>query len=333
MTHSDIIKSLKAKKFSPIYFLQGEESYFIDEVINEIEHHILEETEKSFNQIVLYGKECNAKQIVDQAMLYPMMAERRVVIVKEAQYMSKFEALLPYFQNPSPQTILAIAHKHKKLDKRKKKLWDALKKNAVILETKRLYDNQVPGFISDLAKKKKITINQKLAFIISEYLGSDLSKISNEIDKLALNLDAGEEVTADHIQEYIGISKDYNVFELQKALGSKNKSRCYQIIKYFSENEKAHPIQMNIGALYNYFNKLFLVKKFGKSDSRTIASKLRISPFFAGEYTAAASKYSLPELRNAFLLLHEMDKRSKGVDSRSMKSLAIYQEFLFKLFS
>ncbi len=331
MDYKKIISDIRAKNYAPIYFLQGAETYFIDLVVKEIEHGVLSEAEMSFNQAVLYGKESNAKQVIDQAMQYPMMSPYRVVIVKEAQSMSTLADLESYIKNPSKQTILVIAHKYKTIDKRKKKFWDAIKKNAVILETKALYDNQVPPFIMDMVKDQGLKVDNKTAFIIAEHLGSDLSKISNEIEKLALNLSPGTTVTLDHVQKYIGISKDYNIFELQTAIGQRNKPKCYKIIKYFSENEKAHPIQMNVGALYSYFCKILITKKYINSDNKTLAGKLRISPFFTSEYKSAAKNYDMPQLRNAFSLLHDMDKFSKGVDRRHNSSLAIYQEFLFKL--
>lgn len=333
MNHIKIISDLKSGQIAPIYFLHGEESYFIDEVSDYIEDHILNEPEKAFNQVVLYGKETDFKQVLDQAMQFPMMSERRVVIIKEAQSMRNIESLTDYFLKPSPQTLLLIAHKHKAFDKRKRKTWDALKKNAIILESKKLYDSQVPNYIINLAKDNQLKIDNKTAFIIAEHLGNDLNKISNEIKKLRLNLDKGTSINLDHVQEYIGISKDYNIFELQKAIGTRNKMKAYAIVKYFSENKKAHPIQMNMGSLFNYFSKLFLAKKYERLDDRTFASKTKINPFFAKEYKQAAHNYSLAAISQAFELLHKMDKSSKGVETRRYDELGLYQEFLYQLFA
>lgn len=332
MEHSKIIQSIQAGQLAPIYFLHGEESYFIDIVSDYIEDNVLDEASKAFNQIVLYGKETEFKQVLDQAMQFPMMASHRVVIVKEAQSMKGFENLLSYFQNPSEQTVLVIAHKHKSFDKRKKKLWDAIKKNAVILESKKLYDNQIPNYIISIAEENKLQISNKTAFILAEHLGNDLSKITNEINKLKLNLPEGSEVTLDHVQKHIGISKDYNVFEFQKAIGEKNKLKAYSIARYFAENKKAHPIQMNMGSLYNYLSKLFIAKKYEKSDDRTFAQKAKINPYFAKEYKSAARHYTMPQIARAFASLHKMDKASKGVETRRIDDLALYQEFLFQLF-
>jgi len=331
--HLSIIKALKKKEYAPIYFLHGDESYFIDEVVDYIEKNILDEGEKAFNQVVLYGKETDSKQVLDQARQFPMMSSHRVVVIKEAQSMRSFADLLSYFQNPSQQTILAIAYKHKTFDKRKKKLWTALKENAIVLESKKLYDNQIPAHILKIAKNKKLNIDNQVAYVIAEHLGNDLGKIANELEKLSLNLAPGATVTPDVVQEYIGISKDFNVFEFQKALGQKNKVKAYKIIKYFSENKKAHPIQISIGSLYGYFQKLFIAKKYERSDDRTLASKIRVNPFFAKEYKTAARNYTPQQIMKAFSLLHEMDKKSKGVETRRATDLGIYQEFLFKLFA
>ncbi len=333
MDHQVILQDLKSAQYAPLYFLHGEEPYFIDLISDYIEDNVLDEAEKSFNQVVLYGKETDFKQVIDQAMQFPMMASHRVVILKEAQSMTSLDKLADYFAIPSQQTILVIAYKHKKFDKRKKKLWDAVKKNAVILESKKLYDNQLPAFIASFAQQHKLSIDNKTAFLLAEHLGNDLSKISNEIDKLKLNLPEGSIVNMDHVQQYIGISKDYNIFELQKAIGAKNKLKAYGIVKYFAENKKAHPIQMNMGSLYNYFTKLMLAKKYERSDDRTFASKAKINPFFAKEYKSAARNYSMPQIARSFALLHEMDKHSKGVEARRANELGLYQEFLFQLFA
>jgi len=333
MDHKAILTQLKKKEYAPVYFLQGDEPYFIDLIVNYIEKNVLNEGERSFNQVVLYGKETDFKQVLDQARQFPMMSPYRVVIIKEAQSMKGLENLAPYFEKPSEQTILVVAHKYKFIDKRKKKLWSAIKENAVILESKKLYDNKIPAYIVNLAKAKKLTVDNKTAFVIAEHLGNDLSKVSNEIDKLALNLEAGTTVSNDHVQQYIGISKDYNVFEFQKALGQKNKTKAYRIIKYYAQNKKAHPIQMNVGSIYGYFLKLFIAKKYERSDDRTMASKLKVNPFFVGEYKQAVRNYTMPQIKNAFKYIHEMDKKSKGVGSRYANDLGIYQEFLFKLFA
>lgn len=333
MDYKSILKDLKAKKYAPVYFLQSEEPYYIDTIVNYIENEVLSEGERSFNQVVLYGKESTTRQIIDQAMQYPMMASHRVIIVKEAQTLGKFEDLKDYIANPSEQSILVLAYKHKKLDKRKKAIWTALKKSAVILETKKIYDNQVPALITSLAQEKGLNINPQVAQLIAEHLGTDLSKINNELEKLNVNLAEGSSVSLEDVQTYIGINKDYNVFELQKAIGLRDKKKSYNIIQYFSSNSKSNPIQMNIGALYSYFSKVFLAKKFANADNRTLAAKMSMNPYIVGEYKTAAKNYSLGQIRNALTLIYDMDKKCKGLKGRKYTDLDIYQEFLFNLYN
>ena len=332
MDHNQIIDQLKQKKYAPVYFLSAEEPYFIDIVVDYIENNVLDESEKAFNQVVLYGKETDSAQVLDQVMQFPMMASHRVVIIKEAQELKGLENMIPYFNNPSQQSILVLAYKHKTIDKRKT-IWSAIKTNAVVLESKRIYDNQLPAYVKSMVEAKGIKISQKECLLISEYLGNNLSKISNEVEKLALNVETGAQVTPEHIQEFIGINKDFNIFELQNAIGKRNKVKAYSIIKYFSQNEKANPIQRNIATLFGYFTKIFVAKKYQKVDDRTLASKLKVSPFFVSDYKLAAKNYELSQIKYAFNLLHELDKKSKGIDTRRNKPLGLYQEFLYKLFN
>ncbi len=328
MTYNAILSELKSKKYSPIYFLESDEAFYIDQIVDQIENNVLDEGEKAFNQVVLYGKETDFQQVLDQVMQFPMMSSHRVVILKEAQEMRGFEKLTGYFNNPSASSILVIAYKNKKFDKRKKKTWDALKKNAVILETKRIYDNQLPGIIKQLGKDNAINIGDKEATLMAEHIGSDLNRINNEIIKLRSVLKEGEILSTDHIQEYIGINKEYNIFELQNALGSKDKTKCQKIIYFFSKNAKTNPIQMHIGALYNYFSKLYLAKKFARGDKSVLASKLKVSPYFVNDYRSASLNYKVDELNQIFKALHQMDKRSKGIESRHFDYLGAYQEFI-----
>ncbi|MBT8229405.1 MAG: DNA polymerase III subunit delta [Bacteroidia bacterium] len=331
MDHKKILTQIRNKEFSPVYFLQSDEPYFIDLIVDEIEKNVLDEAEKAFNQIVLYGKEIDAKQILDQVMQFPMMASHRVVIIKEAQELKDIQNLATYISKPSSQSILVLAHKHKKLDKRKKKIWDALKKNATILDAKKLYDNQIPAYIQSIAQDLGLGIDNNACMLLSEYLGSDLSKVSNEINKLSLNLDKGTKINTAHIQQFIGINKDFNIFELQKAIGMKDKAKAYRIVKYFSQNAKANPMPRNIAGLYGYFTKLFVAKKYQNADNRTLASKLRVNPYFVQEYKQAARIFSLEQIKTAFHQLHLMDKKSKGVDARRADDLGLYQEFIFNI--
>lgn len=232
MTFSQIIGDLKKKQYQPVYFLHGNESYFIDAIADYIEKNVLSDGEKSFNQTILYGKEIEFKQVVDTARRYPMMAPHQVVIIKEAQEMRTLKELATYIEQPAQTTILVICHKHKRFDSRTK-LGKLLKKKAVVFEAKKLYDNQLPDWIHNYLQDKGFSIKPAATALIAEYLGTDLSKVVNEMDKLAINLPRGTNITQQHIQSNIGISKDYNVFELQKALGQKQVTKVNRIVKYF----------------------------------------------------------------------------------------------------
>jgi len=310
----------------------SEEPYFIDLISNYIEKNVLDEGEQSFNQVVMYGKETHFKQILDQARQFPMMASHRVVIVKEAQELSGLDQLEGYFNQPSEQTILVLCYKHKKLDKRKK-IWKTINATAEILEEKKIYPNKIPGHIITLGKEAGLDISAQVSQVIAENLGTDFSRIANELKKLSLNLNEGTAVTLDHVETFIGINKDYNVFELQKAIGSRDKQKAYRIARYFAGNKKAHPIQMNIGALYNYFPKLLIAKKHERADNQTLARHIGVHPYIVGEYKSAVRNFNFEQLKNNITLVHKLDMKSKGVEVKHANDLGLYQEFLFGVFN
>lgn len=314
MTHQQILQDLKKGNYQPIYFLHGEESYFIDVIVDYIDAHVLDEGQKAFNHTVLYGKETDHKTVVDVARRFPMIAPYQVVLLKEAQEMKSLKDLLTYVQNPAPTTILVIAHKHKKLNLNST-FGKALKAKAVVLEAKPLYDNQVPDWIVSYLKGKKLQIDLPNAQLIGEYLGADLSKISNELDKLALNLDAGTAVTTKDIEQNIGISKDYNVFELQRALAGRDVKKANQIVQYFVANPKKNPLPMVMGALYNYFSKVYMLSFLKKSSEKEVLEALSLrSAFFLKDYRLAERNYRRADLERVFEILREYDMKSKGVD-------------------
>jgi len=320
MTYSQIITDLKKKEYKPVYFLHGNESYFIDAIADFIEKKVLSNGEKSFNQTILYGKETEFKQVVDTARRYPMMAPYQVVILKEAQEMRTLKQLVTYVEKPAETTILVICHKHKRFDSRTK-LGKVLKKNAVLFESKKLYDNQLPDWIHNYLKTKGFTIKPNATALIAEYLGTNLSKVANELDKLAINLPKGTDITQQHIQNNIGISKDYNVFELQKALGQKQVTKVNRIIQYFGSNPKKNPMVMMVGSLYNYFSKIYMLHFLRHAGDPDILSALKLrSSFFLREYKAAARKYSKPQTEQVLSILKEYDLKSKGVDNNTMSN-------------
>ena len=317
MDFSALLKSIKTKDFKPIYLLHGEEPYFIDQLEETIERNALAEHERAFNQTVAYGKDTEYLQIVDAARRFPMMAERQLVILREAQDMRDLKELAAYAEKPAPTTVLVISHKHKKLNGNLT-LFKNIRKNGVVFESKALYDNKVPAWITHYLKDRKYTIQPEASSLLAEYLGTSLGKITNELDKLMLNLPRGAEITSEVVEEQVGISKDYNVFELQRAIGHYEETKVARILHYFRANPKAAPLPMVTGSLYNYFSKVFLLKELhAKRESRQAIMKalgLRFD-FFLADYEQTARNYGLKELYRVFALLREYDLKSKGVGS------------------
>ena len=330
MKYEKIMQDLKAGTYHPVYLLHGAESFFIDSVSSYIEKNALTDAEKSFNQIVLYGKDVDFKAVVDNARQYPMMSNRRVVILKEAQAMRTLKNLQSYIEKPSPQTVLVIAHKNKPLDKRTK-FGKSVSKSAVILDSKNLYDNQVPAWISNYLKSQKLTIDPDAAQMLTEYLGQDLSKIVNEIDKMKINLKAGEKITAKIVQEGVGISRDYNVFELNKALSIWDYPKIMRIIYYFEENPKANPLVMVISNLFGYFTKVAITQQNIKANDADLARKTGVNPFFVKDYRVAARTFRPAQIKQAFVSLHTADRHSKGMGMKAATPLGIMQQLVFEI--
>lgn len=330
MKFEQLRTDLKNKVYHPVYLLMGEESFYIDRISGYIEKKVLDDQEKEFNQNVMYAKDVDVETIVSYAKSYPMMANHRVVIVKEAQNLSNIEKLQRYIEKPQKSTILVICYKYKKADKRK--AWvKAVDKNGVLFESKKFYDNQLPQWIEKYARQKKLTIDPKPAMLIAEYLGNDLSKIANELDKLAINLPQNTKISLSHIEENIGISKDFNVFELQKAIGEKNILKANQIAAYFASNPKNNPIVVTLTNLYMYFSKILMYHALKDKSKNNVASVLSIHPFFVGEYQSAAKKYSYPKIVQIISLLREYDARSKGVGNESPTDGELLRELLYKI--
>jgi len=315
LTFDAILKDLKNKKYSPIYLLHGNESYYIDKISDYIEKNVLDDGEKAFNQATLYGKDTDFKTVVDEARQFPMMAPFRVVVIKEAQDMRSLKSLAAYAEKPSPQSIVVINHKHKKFDSRTK-LAKAIKANGVLFESKKLYDNQVQGWISNYLSEKGYSIAPDAAMISAEYLGTDLNKIANEMDKVIVNLKDKETISADLIKEMVGISKDYNVFELQKAIGTLNTEKVFRIVEYFAANPKSNPLVMILSNLFGYFSKVYIAAYHGKKSDNELKTL-----HFKGQ-----------RLINIFEALKLADMKSKGVGARNMEPRAILRDFMITVF-
>ena len=320
-------------KFKPIYFLHGLESYFIDQITDLIEKKALTDSEKAFNQSIFYGKEVDHLAVVDAARRYPMMASRQVVIIKEAQDMRSLKELQSYVQQPADTTVLVICHKHKKLNLNSS-FGKALKSKAVVFEAKPLYDNQVPDWIAHHLKSRKLKIDPLAANLVAEYLGKDLSKVANEMEKLVINLQPGTTVDEKIIEEYIGISKDYNIFELQKAIGKREVLKANKIVHYFASNPRKNPVQVVIGSMATYFAKIYTLHFVGKKAEKDILEALKLrSAFFLREYRNAARNYSVEQTERALCLLKDYDLKSKGVDYNTVgkEDGALLRELVWKI--
>jgi len=338
MTAADIIKDIKNRKYKPVYLLHGDEPYFIDQVSDQIENHLLPEAEKGFNQTVLYGKDTDIMTVLNASKRYPMMADYQVVLVKEAQDMKwgsegddkkGMNPLLSYLENPLPSTILAFCYKYGKFDKRKK-AYKAIEKSGLVFESTSLYDSKIPAWVEGYLTEKGYRVSPQASAMLAEYLGNDLSKIANELDKLMLNVAQGQEITLKHIQDNIGISKEYNVFELQTALGKKDVLKVNQIIHYFEANPKANPIVLVLGNLNNFFTKVLLYHYVKDKTPQNLARELGVSPFFIKDYEQAARSYNYGKTMQIIHYLREYDLKSKGVESNTDHG-GLMKELMFKI--
>ncbi|KAF0197068.1 MAG: DNA polymerase III subunit delta [Bacteroidetes bacterium] len=325
-----ILSDLKNRIYHPIYLLSGEEPYFIDLLCDAIENGVLTEDEKGFNQTILYGREVDSRTIVEHAKRYPMMASHQVVIVKEAQDIKTIDELSVYAEKPLVSTILVICYKYKKYDKRKS-LSKVVEKKGVFFESTKVREDKLPAWITAQAESQGYTLTPKAVAMISDYLGNDLSKVENELKKLYISLPRGSQITEKIVEANIGISKDYNIFELQNALGARNIVKANRIITYFASNPKDNPLVKNIILLYGYFSKLLIYHSLPDKSNKEVASALSISPFFVNDYHSAARNYTFEQLTGIISLLREYDLKSKGVDSGSATEEDLTKELIYKI--
>jgi DNA polymerase-3 subunit delta len=328
-----ITKDIKAGNTKPIYFFMGEEPYYIDKLTAFIEDNVLTEDEKGFNQMVLYGRDTSIEEVVSAAKRYPMMADKQVVIVKEAQELARtIDKLEAYVENPQPTTVLVFAYKYKTLDKRKK-ITKSLAKQGVVFESKKLYENQVGDWIKRVLSGQKYAIEPKAAAMLVEFLGTDLSKISNELDKLKIILPQGHTITANDIEENIGISKDFNVFELRKAIGEKSQLKAYKIAEYFAQNPKDNPIVMTTGLVFGFFSQLLQYHGLKDKNPKNVASVLKVNPYFVGDYETAGRNYPMKKVSAIVAKLRDIDVKSKGVGANSISQHDLLKEMLYTIFN
>jgi len=330
MNFDQIVADLKNKIYHPIYFLGGEEPYYIDVISDYIEKNVLTESEQDFNQTVVYGRDTTPFEIISLAKRYPMMASHQVVIVKEAQNIQKIEELLPYVENTLDSTILVINYKYKKIDKRKS-FFKTVGKKGVLFESAKIYDNKIPAWISSYLQKSGYSISPKATILLAEFLGSDLSKIVNEIEKLTINQPQGSQIDETIIEQNIGISKDFNIFELQNAIGSRNMVKANQIANYFAANPKENPLIKTVMILYGFFSKLLIYQQLKDKSKNSVASSLSVNPFFVSDYKAAGRNYNTSKLRSIISLLREYDLKAKGVENVTTSDGELLKELLFKI--
>jgi DNA polymerase III subunit delta len=328
-----IVNDIKAGNIKPIYFLMGEEPYYIDKLSDYIEENILSEDEKGFNQTVLYGRDVTIEEIVSSAKRYPMMAERQVIIVKEAQDLIKtIDKLESYAENPMPTTVLVFNYKYKTLDKRKK-ITKTLAKNGLVFESKKLYENQVGQWITRVLQGKGYSIEPKANAMLVEFLGTDLSKINNELEKLQIILQKGSTITPKNIEENIGFSKDFNVFELRNALGAKNQLKAYKIVHYFAENPKENPMVVTTSLVFSFFIQLLKYHGLKDRNPNNVASVLGVSPFFLKDYDIALKNYPMKKVSQIVATLRDIDVKSKGVGANALPNHDLLKEMLIGIFS
>lgn len=326
-----ILIDIRNGQLKPIYFLMGDEAHYIDMISDFIEKNVLSEEEKGFNQIILYGRDVSVDEIVSNAKRFPMMAEKQVVIVKEAQELSRtIDKLADYAKNPQPSTVLVINYKYKKIDKRKA-LFKTLSSSGVVFESKKLYENQIAEWIRKILASRDYKIVPKASQMLVEFLGTDLSKIDNELKKLEIILPKGTQITPEHIEENIGISKDFNNFELRNAVGEKNVKKAHQIAKYFAQNPKDNPFFLTVSSLFSFFSQVLAYHGLNDKSPRNVASKLGINPYFVNQYKLAAKNYPMKKVSVVISNLREFDVKSKGVGANALPQADLLKEMLVKI--
>jgi DNA polymerase III subunit delta len=330
MSAEKIISDWKKKLFKPVYWLEGEEDYFIDKIVQYAEHNILTEAEAGFNLTVFYGRDADWTQVINACKRYPMFAERQVVLLKEAQHMRDIDKLESYISQPLISTIFVVSYKEKKVDGRTQ-LAKLLKTKAELFTTKKMYDSALPDWTNELVKSKGYTISQKGVLLLVDHIGNDLSRIDNEINKMLVNLGTRTNITEDDIEKYVGVSKEYNPFELQSAMAAKDLSKAMRIIQYFEANPKAAPIQLVLPTLYNLFSKTYMIFGQTAKDDKTIAANIGVNAWFVKDYLLVARNYGYNGVERALLLLHHYNLRSVGINDTGSSDASLLKEMVVKM--
>jgi len=331
-TVQSIINAISSGSMVPIYFLMGDEPFFIDQISQAFETHALPEEAKGFDQTVVYGKDTSIDDLISSAKRFPMIGQTQLIVVKEAQNLSRsIEQFLPYVNNPQPSTTLVFCYKYKTLDKRKA-LYKALKASFVVFESKKIYDSKIPAWIAEQLKSKSLDITPKAAHLLADFLGNDLAKISNELGKLALVLDNSTTITPELIELNIGISKDYNNFELQNALAHLNQTKAYQIVRYFSKNPGKYPMVLTLSTLYSFFSKIMTIHTLKDRNPQHMARAIGVNPYFLKDYGIGAKNFPMRRISGVFETLRSIDAKSKGIGA-NLTPKDLYNELLFRIFN
>jgi len=332
MEFENILSDLKNKIYKPLYLFYGEESYFIDELTNYISHNILNESEKAFNQTVVYGKDVSVVDVVEMSRRYPMMSNLQVIIIKEAQEMKKFKEFEPYVANPLLSTILVFNFKYTRSIDKRLKVNSLIAKNGVVFESKKLYENQVYSWITNNLKKDNLTIHPEAVRLLYESIGSDLSLLNNELKKLSISLSGtSQQISKDDVAENIGVNRNFNVFELQKAMGSKDRLTVYKIFDYFNKDTKSNPLIVTVARLFDYFSKLILLHTLTDKSKGNIASNLGVNIYFVDEYLTAIRNYPLSKLIDIVSYLRDTDLKLKGIGANTPTEKDLSSELIYKI--
>lgn len=328
---NSVISKIKNKVFSPIYFLMGEETYYIDYITELIDNEVLSDDEKNFNKTILYGKDSSVEDLISCCKRYPMMSKYQVVILKEGQDLSrKIENLSNYVLNPLMSTILIVNYKYKTLDKRKK-LYKNVQKFGVVIDCKKIYEDRIPQWIFNQLKNDNFLIDPKACSMLVDYLGNDLKKINNQLNKLKIICSNSKSITPDLIEENIGISKDFNVFELRKAIGEKNLNKALVICDYLSSNNNKHPLQMTLSSLFNYFIQIFQYHSMENKSPSNVSSILGVNPYFVKDYINASLNYSMKDISKIISLIKDFDLKSKGLGVSNTSNNDLLRQLLIQI--
>lgn len=330
MSVDNILNKWKLNDFKPVYWFEGEEEFFIDQLINYAEHKILNESEKAFNQTVFYGKDSTWTDVVNACSRYPMFADKQTVILKEAQHMKDIDKLENYVANPLKSTILIVGYKGKNVDGRSR-LAKQLTKHGEVLQTKKIYDNNLPSWTSDFVQSKGFDIVPRALMLLVDHIGNDLGRIANEVDKVLMNLKSRKIITEDDIEQFVGISKEYNIFEFQQAISSKDVAKAVKIIQYFDANPKAAPLQLLLPTLYNFFSKVITIFQMADKSERAITPLFYRNPVAARQAHEAVLNYSYSGVEQALMLLHEYNLKSIGIRNQGISNSSLLKEMAVKI--